>query len=170
MTPKYDSRLRIPSLLETQRLVLRMPRIEDAYALRDLAASDAAFSDATIGGGRACALEDACTAIVRMQRDHGKGIGTWRLVELKADQRLVGITGFSSRHPGSPQTALATEALGNGFASELIEALVLGSGPHPMQQAAVAKAESGEDKRDPTHPTRWCWEIRRSTAGTLRCA
>jgi len=79
-------------LLETERLVLRRPRVEDAEALLEL------FGDAEkmryIGDGRTTDLEGAGRALRRwLERWDESGIGQF-VVERREDGRFVGRAGF----------------------------------------------------------------------------
>lgn len=161
---------RPPSIIETERLLLRTPRIEDAFALRDLAASDAAFAHATVGQSTST-LDNACTAIVRMLEDRRSGQGSWWVVEQKDTHRVIGITGYSERHKGmGPLSALATDVLGNGFAKEVIEALILSSSPLPRLHDSFNDSENEYAEPASTPPTRWYWQNKPSRAHDLRCA
>ncbi|EDY84213.1 hypothetical protein VDG1235_3844 [Verrucomicrobiia bacterium DG1235] len=173
MTHTLPSKKSPPSIIETDRLLLRTPRIEDAFALRDLAAADDAFANATVGQASST-LETACTAIVRMLEDHRSGIGPWWVVTKKDTGRVIGLTGFSTRHnERGPLNALATDVLGHGYAQEIIEALILSSSPMPRLHDSFSDAEIEDTEPEHTPPTRWYWHskpARPTRPGTLRCA
>ncbi len=160
-----------PSIIETERLVLRTPRIEDAFALHELAAADPFFAHATVGPDSST-LESACTAIFRMLEDRRTGVGSWWIVEQKDSGKPIGITGFSARHqPHGPINALASAELGHGYAQEIIVALLNCSAPLP----SLHESFDNEPKRseEPAPPTRWYWQskpVRSTRTGKLRCA
>lgn len=161
---------RSPSIIETERLLIRTPRIEDAFSLRDLAASDPAFAHATVGQSTST-LDAACTAIYRMLEDHRKGLGSWWIVEKKQDGRVIGITGYSARHTGSgPLSALATDVIGNGYAKEVIEALILSSSPLPRLHDSFSDSEIEDIEPAHNPPTRWYWQNKPNRSTRLRCA
>lgn len=163
-----------PSIIETERLIIRTPRIEDAFALHELAAADPSFANATVGQASST-LENTCTAIARMLEDRRAGIGSWWVVTHKDSGRTIGVTGFSDRHHGhGPLTALASDALGRGYAQEVIEALILCSSPRPSRHDSFEnKSREQDDHRDPAPPTRWYWHAKSARShqtGKLRCA
>lgn len=160
-----------PSIIETERLLLRTPRIEDAFALHELAAADPFFAHATVGPANST-LETACTAIIRMLEDRRSGIGSWWLVTHKDSQQIIGVTGFSARHrEQGPVNVLASNKLGRGYAQEILEALLNCSAPLP----SLHETFDSEPKRpeEPAPPTRWYWQnkpARTQPTGKLRCA
>ncbi|MDQ8186304.1 GNAT family N-acetyltransferase [Pelagicoccus sp. SDUM812002] len=160
-----------PSIIETERLILRTPRIEDALALHELAAADPFFAHATVGPAIST-LETACTAIIRMLEDHRTHAGSWWIVIHKDTGQAIGVTGFSSRHLGQgPINALASNELGRGYAQEIIEALLKGYAPQPNYQRSVDTEPTRTEETAP--PTRWYWQSKPSRsprAGGLRCA
>lgn len=162
-----------PSIIETERLLLRTPRIEDAFALCDLAAADEVFANATVGQATST-LETACTAIARMLEDRRTGTGSWWIVTQKDTGRVVGLTGYSSRYAGhGPSSVLAADVYGHGYAREIVEALILCSSPMPRLHDSYNNAESDSHEHEHTPPTRWYWHNKRSQParpGTLRCA
>jgi RimJ/RimL family protein N-acetyltransferase len=121
-------------LLETERLVLRRPRVEDAEALLEL------FGDAEtmryIGDGRTTDLDGARRALRRwLERWDESGIGQF-VVERREDGRFVGRAGFLVWDPATwTPCALAEHAeveigwtiarplWGSGYATEAALAL-----------------------------------------------
>ena len=121
-------------MLETERLVLRRPRVEDAEALLEL------FGDAEtmryIGDGRTTDLDGARRALRRwLERWDESGIGQF-VVERREDGRFVGRAGFLVWDPATwTPCALAEDAeveigwtiarplWGSGYATEAALAL-----------------------------------------------
>src|SRR5690606_30076973 len=114
-TTMNDNRLarsRPPSVLVTERLILRPPSIEDALALYELASADESFTRATFGT-EPKSLEGTCTAIARMLADRQSGSAAWWIVTEKDSERIIGLSGFTEREPESGLiNALARDALG----------------------------------------------------------
>ncbi|MBC2607373.1 GNAT family N-acetyltransferase [Pelagicoccus albus] len=168
------TRKRPPSIIETENLLLRTPRIEDAIALHDLAAADEAFANATVGQNSS-SLETACTAIVRMLEDHRTGTGAWWIVAQKDTGRVIGLTGFNAQHvEHGPMNVLAKDFHKKGLVREVIEGLILCSSPLPYQSTSFhSRSTNDEAETDLTPPTRWYWHngpSRRCRTGILRCA
>lgn len=173
MTHTTASKKGIPSIIETEHLLLRTPRIEDAFALSELAATDAAFANATVGQASST-LESACTAIVRMLEEQRSSSGSWWVVIEKETDRVVGLTGINTRYAGhGPLNALATDVQGRGYAREVITALVNCSTPLPRLHDSFNRDDKHHDEPEITPPTRWYWHSKPSRParpGTLRCA
>ncbi|MBD5781473.1 GNAT family N-acetyltransferase [Pelagicoccus sp. NFK12] len=160
-----------PSIIETERLILRTPRLEDAFALHELAAADPFFAHATVGPANST-LEAACTAIIRMLEDRRSGTGSWWIVIHKDTGHAIGITGFSARHSGhGPINALASSELGRGYAQEIVGALLNITAPLPSHQHSFETEPTHAE--EPAPPTRWYWQSKPSRParpGKLRCA
>ncbi len=160
-----------PSIIETERLILRTPRIEDAFALHELAAADPFFAHATVGPANST-LESSCTAIIRMLEDRRAGTGSWWIVIHKDSGHVIGVTGFSSRHLAQgPVNALASSELGRGYAQEIIEALVHNHTPLPSLKHSFESEPTRSE--EPAPPTRWYWQsksTRTTRPNNLRCA
>ncbi|MDQ8180825.1 GNAT family N-acetyltransferase [Pelagicoccus sp. SDUM812005] len=171
MTHARPSEKLPPSIIETERLILRTPRLEDAFELHELAAADPFFAHATVGPANST-LEAACTAIIRMLEDRRSGAGSWWIVIHKDTGHAIGVTGFSSRHHSrGPINALASSELGRGYAQEIVEALLNVSSPLPSHQRSF-EAEPAPAE-EPTPPTRWYWQSKSTRAprpNKLRCA
>jgi len=117
-------------LIETERLGLRKPRVEDAHDLV------AAYSDAEtmryIGDGRTATLADVEAVIPRwLERWDDWGVGFF-VLERKEDRRVVGRAGFLCWDPetwevGGAETeigwTLVREHWGRGYATEASLAL-----------------------------------------------
>ena len=132
MKTNTNNVLRPPSLLETEHLLLRAPRLEDALDLCALAEEDPVFARETIGE-ETNSLEANCTAIIRMILERLDGRGAWWIVEEKATARIIGLTGFSRRARSAGFiNALATGVVGRGFAAETIAAL---GGHHQIRRS-----------------------------------
>ncbi|MBK1875690.1 GNAT family N-acetyltransferase [Pelagicoccus mobilis] len=173
MTHTTASKKNIPSIIETEHLLLRTPRIEDAFALLDLASADEAFANATVGQSSAT-LDTACTAIARMLDEQRSGSGSWWVVTEKNSNRVIGLTGFNTRDAGrGPLNALATDVLGRGYAREVITALINSSSPMQSLHDSFNHAPERPEEPEHTPPTRWYWHnkpSRQPRPGTLRCA
>lgn len=122
-TPTSNTNTRPPSIVETERLLLRAPGLEDAIGLLALARDDEPFARSTVGH-EPNTLEGACTAIVRMLQDRAFGAGAWWVVTEKATGAAIGLAGFSARlGRASLLATLASGYTGRGYASEAIGAL-----------------------------------------------
>lgn len=146
---------------------MRTPRLEDAYALRDLARADKTFAQATVGDVPN-SLESACTAIARMLEDRANGTGAWWVVVEKDSLRIVGLTGYSDRTPGlGLVNALATDVMGKGYARETIEALLNLDPLRDLLRQADKKI--ADDIAEPDEPAaRWYWRSKTSNQGSSR--
>ena len=117
-------------LIETERLLLRLPRMEDAPGLLDAFADPEAMR--YIGDGSTTDLAGAEAAVTRwLQRWEAWGIGMF-VVERREDGRVLGRAGFLRWDPetweiGGSETeigwGLAREHWGQGYASEASLAL-----------------------------------------------
>ena len=117
-------------MIETERLVLRMPRAEDAPGLLDAFADPEAMR--YIGDGSTADLAGAEEAVDRwLARWDAWGIGMF-VVERAEDARVLGRAGFLRWDPqtweiGGPETelgwGLAREHWGSGYATEAALAL-----------------------------------------------
>lgn len=157
MNYSNSSNRRLPTHIETERLVLRTPRIEDAFALLELAKVDAVFAHATFGD-EPRTLESTCTAIARMLADARSGAGAWWVVEEKSDHSVVGLSGYTKRaRSAGPINALAAEVVGRGYATETVEALLThGSRAACLHGLSLEMTDS--PKADATDSaTRWYW-------------
>ena len=154
--------IRPPSLIETERLLLRRPRLEDAFDLFELALSDDAFARATVGD-QPLTLEATCTAIVRMLAETQTGHGAWWIVVEKATNRIVGLSGFTHRARAlGPVNALARDMLGQGYARETIEALLsCGLSRDSLHRHHVVEEEDTVIREDEHQPaSRWYWQCK----------
>jgi len=117
-------------MIETERLVLRMPRAEDAPGLLEAFADPEAMR--YIGDGSTADLAGAEEAVDRwLARWDAWGIGMF-VVERAEDARVLGRAGFLRWDPqtweiGGPETelgwGLAREHWGSGYATEAALAL-----------------------------------------------
>jgi RimJ/RimL family protein N-acetyltransferase len=117
-------------MIETERLVLRMPRAEDAPGLLEAFADPEAMR--YIGDGSTADLAGAEEAVDRwLERWDAWGIGMF-VVERAEDARVLGRAGFLRWDPqtweiGGPETelgwGLAPEHWGSGYATEAALAL-----------------------------------------------
>lgn len=122
-TTTSNTNTRPPSIVETERLLLRAPGLEDAIGLLALARDDEPFARSTVGH-EPNTLEGACTAIVRMLQDRALGAGAWWVVTEKRTGAIIGLAGFSAPlGRGGLLATLASECTGRGYASEAIRAL-----------------------------------------------
>ena len=173
MTNTLPTKKRIPSIIETEHLLLRTPRIEDAFALSDLASTNEAFANATVGQDSST-LETACTAIVRMLEEQRTSDGSWWIVIEKDSGRVIGLTGFNTRNAGhGPMSALATDVRGRGYAKELVSVLLHCSAPMPALQNSISADIDQREEHEFTPPTRWYWHNkpnRLARPKTRRCA
>ena len=117
-------------MIETERLLLRMPRAEDARGLLDAFADPEAMR--FIGDGSTADLAGAGEAVERwLERWDAWGIGMF-VVERTEDARVLGRAGFLRWDPetweiGGSETelgwGLAREHWGHGYATEAALAL-----------------------------------------------
>lgn len=169
MNTRLENLARPPSILETERLLLRAPRLEDALELSALAAADASFARATVGEGDN-SVESACTAIARMLEDRRSGLGAWWVVVEKASASTIGLAGYSDRVAESGLvSALSAEHLGHGFLSECLEAIAATSAPlvHSRPAATTSLAAAREPHAS---DARWYWRSKSARPNTRRCA
>lgn len=163
---------RPPSILETERLLLRAPRLEDALELSELAAADPSFAHNTVGD-EDNSLESACTAIVRMLEDRRNDSGNWWIVVEKSTGNTVGLTGYSDRNEGAgPVSALASDYIGRGYLVECIEAIArCGASLTGDREATAMGVETKHESRG--SDARWYWRskmTRSRVALARRCA
>lgn len=174
MNNSNPAKSRPPSIIETERLILRTPRLEDAFALLELAKSDPVFAQATFGDAPR-ALDSTCTAIARMLSDTRAGSAAWWVVEEKTSQRVVGISGFTHRARAlGPINALASDVIGYGYARETIEALLLQSASlhelHPDRDTHESAMEEMPTASTSDSHTRWYWHRKATRPLGRRCA
>jgi RimJ/RimL family protein N-acetyltransferase len=114
-----------PDRIDTDRLVLRRPRAGDAAAIYARYASDPAVTR-WVGWPRH-------TAVEQTEGFLGFAAGEWTrwpagpyLIERRADGLLIGSTGFGFESPWAAMTGyvLATDAWGQGYATEALRGLV----------------------------------------------
>ncbi|MDQ8205610.1 GNAT family N-acetyltransferase [Pelagicoccus sp. SDUM812003] len=162
--------IRPPSLIETERLLLRRPRLEDAFDLFELALADEAFARATVGD-QPLNLEATCTAIVRMLAETQMGNGAWWIVVEKETGRVAGLTGFTHRARAlGPVNALAKEVMGRGYARETVEALLAcGLSRDSLHRHHVAEEDAEVVAEDSKPASRWYWHCK-STSDKNRAA
>ena len=123
MNPTQQNAITPLSYLETPRLILRTPRLEDAFELSELAQRDSTFAKNAIGNGNHT-LELSCTAIIRMLNEERSNRGKWWLVQEQESGALIGLTGYSSRHPEQGiLSALASSHFGQGVTKEILDAI-----------------------------------------------
>lgn len=111
--------------LDTGRMTLRRPVIDDAQAIFDRYASD---PDVTryLAWPRHVSVEDAQVFLGYSNAEWRQwGCGPY-LAHSRADGRLIGSTGlaFESRTVASTGYVLARDAWGHGYATEMLEAMV----------------------------------------------
>lgn len=167
-----ENRIKVPSILETERLTLRIPALEDALVLSDLAERDAAFARNTVGD-ESNSLENCCIAIIRMLNERSLGRGAWWVVEERDTGRMIGIVGFSRRHfTGALITALASDFIGMGYVREVVRALTSITSAYSLAALAGDKPTDGDGELEPAITARWYWHSKDESPEdpTRRCA
>ncbi|HMF07834.1 MAG TPA: GNAT family N-acetyltransferase [Thermoanaerobaculia bacterium] len=123
--PSPEAPRRAPERLETERLVLRRPRSEDAQAIFDRYASDA---EATrwMSFPRHTTVAAAREFLASSESEWERSPGGPYLIESRADGRLLGGTGLRFETTWRAETGyiLARDAWGKGYATEALRAVV----------------------------------------------
>jgi ribosomal-protein-alanine N-acetyltransferase len=116
---------RAPSELETARLRLWRPRLEEAHQVFDRYASDPDVCR-FMSWPRHTSVEDTRAFLGFSQAEWERWPAGPFLMEGRADGRLVGSTGLSFETPWRAATgyALARDCWGRGYASEALGAMV----------------------------------------------
>lgn len=117
--------MKAPDRLETRRLILRRPALDDAVAIFERYAGDA---DVTrwLGWPRHQSV-DATRAFLELSRaEWEQGPAGPYLIESRQDGRVLGSTGFSFETPYRAVTGyvFAKDAWGQGYATEALTAIV----------------------------------------------
>jgi ribosomal-protein-alanine N-acetyltransferase len=114
-----------PERVETDRLVLRRPRIADAQAVFNRYACD---RDVTryLGWPRHESVAETSAFLAFSDAEWEKWPAGPYLLELRGHGRLVGGTGlgFETAHRASTGYVLAKDAWGKGYATEALQAIV----------------------------------------------
>jgi ribosomal-protein-alanine N-acetyltransferase len=114
-----------PALVETQRLILRKPRREDAAAIFARYASD---RDVTrlLGWARHESIEATHEFLEISDREWSRWPAGPYLVEAREDGALLGSTGLAFKDSQRAETGyvLAKDAWGKGYATEALRAVV----------------------------------------------
>jgi ribosomal-protein-alanine N-acetyltransferase len=114
-----------PALVETQRLILRKPRREDAAAIFARYASD---RDVTrlLGWARHESIEATHEFLEISDREWSRWPAGPYLVESREDGALLGSTGlgFETSQTAATGYVLAKDAWGKGYATEALRAVV----------------------------------------------
>lgn len=108
-------------VLETSRLVLRAPRLEDARAIV-AAANDRRVAEMTASIPHPYAEKDAQAWIMNNWRNQDHGF----VVTLKSNGALIGTTGFKTCSGADPEIGyfIGVEFWGRGYATEAARAVV----------------------------------------------
>ncbi len=114
-----------PQEIETDRLLLRAPRAEDAELVYERYASDAAVTK-YVGFPRHRSVEDARAFIAMASEEWSKGNPMAYFAFSRDGGHLVGSTGLvvETQTRGSTGYVLARDAWGRGFATEMARAMV----------------------------------------------
>jgi RimJ/RimL family protein N-acetyltransferase len=117
--------MKAPERVETERLVLRRPRAEDADAIFERYASDLEVSQYM--AWRLHHSPDITRAFIEFSdAEWQRWPGGPYLVESRQDGRLLGGTGFAFETPYRASTGyvFARDAWGHGYATETVKAIV----------------------------------------------
>jgi [ribosomal protein S5]-alanine N-acetyltransferase len=114
-----------PERLETDRLVLRRPRISDAETIFQRYASDREVTR-YLGWPRHNAVAETSAFLGFSESEWEKWPAGPYLIESRTDARLIGGTGlgFETPHRASTGYVLAKDAWGKGYATEALLAVV----------------------------------------------
>ena len=109
-------------VLETKRLVLRAPRLEDAKAVAILA-NDRRIAENTARIPHPYKASDASDFIGAANRKNGEAVF---LVTARDNNTIMGACGVSMSDPASPELGywLGVPYWGNGFATEALHAVI----------------------------------------------
>jgi len=159
-----DGRLAPPSL-RTARLVLGPPTSADAEAIFSRYASDPEVTR-FVGWPRHRTIADTKAFLAFSSSEWARaGVGPY-LIRTRADDRLIGSTGLAIDAKLEAMTGyvLATDAWGNGFATEALQAMVelahrlhqphIYAFCHPLHRASQRVLEKCGFTRDQTRHTR----------------
>ncbi|HVK72422.1 MAG TPA: GNAT family N-acetyltransferase [Kofleriaceae bacterium] len=147
--------MRAPERIETERLVLRRPVLDDAAAILRYAGDPE--STRFIGFGRHRTEDDARRFVVYSDREWDKGSGPFLIVR---DGVVLGSTGLHVETPfrGSTGYLLAPSAWGHGYATEAVLAIVglsramghvrLGATVHPDNPASMRVLQKAGFERE----------------------
>ncbi|HKD11596.1 MAG TPA: GNAT family N-acetyltransferase [Thermoanaerobaculia bacterium] len=123
--PLSEAPRKAPERLETERLILRRPRSEDAQAIFDRYASD---PEATrwMSFPRHTTVAAAREFLASSESEWEHAPGGPYLIESRADGRLLGGTGlrFETNWRAETGYILARDAWGKGYATEALRAVV----------------------------------------------
>jgi ribosomal-protein-alanine N-acetyltransferase len=117
--------VKAPSTIQTPRLVLRRPRLEDAAAIFTRYASDVEVTRYV--GWPTHQSVDATRAFLTLSDDEwARAPAGPYLIESRDDGRVLGGTGlgFETPHRASTGYILARDAWGQGYATEALQAMV----------------------------------------------
>jgi RimJ/RimL family protein N-acetyltransferase/dihydrofolate reductase len=127
-----------PERLETERLILRRPRPEDAQAIFDRYASD---PEAThwMSFPRHRTVAETREFLASSESEWERSPGGPYLIESRADGRLLGGTGlrFETERRAETGYILARDAWGKGYATEALRAVI-----DAAETAGVARLEA----------------------------
>ena len=114
-----------PERVETDRLILRIPAIEDAEAVFARYASDADVAK-YMGWPRHCSVDDSRAFLRFSESEWMRWPAGPYLIESREDSRLLGSTGFGfeSASVASTGYVLAKDSWGCGYATEALTAIV----------------------------------------------
>lgn len=114
-----------PERIETTRLVLRRPRLEDAESIFQRYGSDADVAR-YLAWPRHASLDDTLQFVSMSDADWARGpVGPY-LIESRETGLLLGSTGLMVRKPELAVTGyvLARDAWGQGYATEALRAMI----------------------------------------------
>lgn len=114
-----------PFTIETDRLILRRPQVEDATAIFERYASDTEVTQ-YVGWPRHRDIEETRTFLEFSNAEWGRWPAGPYLIFSKTDHLLLGSTGlgFETSHRASTGYVLAKDAWGHGYATEALQAMV----------------------------------------------
>jgi ribosomal-protein-alanine N-acetyltransferase len=114
-----------PESVETDRLVLRRPRLADAQAIFNRYACDQEVTR-YLGWPRHSSVAETSAFLAFSDAEWEKWPAGPYLIELRGSGRLVGGTGlgFETSHRASTGYVLAKDAWGKGYATEALQAVV----------------------------------------------
>jgi len=117
--------MKAPAHVETARLILRPPTLDDAAAIFERYASDPGVTT-FLGWPRHQTIQDT-EAFLQFSTDEWarRPAGPY-LIVARSDGRLLGSTGFAFQSPHEAATGyvLARDAWGQGFATEALSAML----------------------------------------------
>jgi [ribosomal protein S5]-alanine N-acetyltransferase len=117
--------MKAPAQIETARLILRPPQMSDAATMFDRYASDPEVTR-FLGWPRHRTVRDTEAFLRFSAQEWDRWPAGPYLITLRSGGQLLGSTGFGFQAPHEAVTGyvLATDAWGNGYATEALTALI----------------------------------------------